>query len=196
MSILKDIFKQMMNGFQYENAGENMPLKHKVVYLDQSPRVAVPVTTEVTAGVKPGNNVRHVALYMGSELPAEMMDYIMETCSSLKHALTVITFQTESTAKAMLKPYEKALKEAGIEMTLATLTGDPIARLKRYLKGHPEIAFLACKETGYLAHSYMNGPKDKSLLPVPVVVVVNKSEEGKLLQETTTAGTQDKSINA
>jgi hypothetical protein len=109
------------------------------------------------------------------------MNYAIETCSNLKHELTVVTFQTENTARALLASYEQALQLANIDLKLVALTGDPISRLTRYLKSHPEIAFLACKDTGYLGHRYVNGQKDKNLLPVPVVVVVTK--EGEAAQQ-------------
>jgi hypothetical protein len=178
MSKLKNILKQMLNGFEHANAGEFMTMRQKAVHLNNAPVYAKPVSVEaITSDASEGGNRRRVGLFMGSELPEEVMNYTIQTCANLKHDLTVITFQTENTARALLKNYEQALLEAGISMKLKALTGDPISRLARYLKGHPEIAFLACKDTGYLAHRYINGPKDKNLLPVPVVVVVTKQGE-------------------
>jgi hypothetical protein len=178
MSKLKNILKQMLNGFEHANAGENLTMRQKAAHLNNAPVYAKPVNVEAMtfdADAKSGR--RRVALFMGSELPGEVMDYVIQTCANLKHDLTVITFQTENTARALLRNYEQALLDQGISMKLKALTGDPISRLSRYLKSHPEIAFLACKDTGYLAHRYINGPKDKNLLPVPVVVVVTKQGE-------------------
>ena len=178
MSKLKDILKHMMNGFEHSTAGEYMTMRQKAAHLDNAPVYAKPVNVKTTVyEANSGSKRRRIALFLGSELPAEVMEYVIQTCTNLKHELTVITFQTENTARALLKGYEPALAEANIDFKLAPLTGDPIARLNRYLKSHPEIAFLACKDNGYLAHSYINGPKDKNLLPVPVVVVVTKQGE-------------------
>ena len=191
MSKLKNILKQMLNGFEHANAGENLTMRQKAAHLNNAPVYAKQVDVEsITFEPSSGSNRRRVALFMGSELPGEVMDYVIQTCANLKHDLTVITFQTENTARALLKNYEQALLDAGISMKLKALTGDPISRLSRYLKGHPEIAFLACKDTGYLAHRYVNGPKDKNLLPIPVVVVVTKRGEAEqqLEKETQQSG--------
>lgn len=187
MSILKDILKRMGKGFEHAYSGENMSLKQKEKYLNNSSVYAKPVNVEaITFEASNGSNRRHVALFLGSELPAALMDYVIQTCTTLKHELTVITFQTEKTARNLLKLYEKNMQDAGIELTLVALTGDPISRLTRYLKGHPEIAFLACKDTGYIGHRYINGPKDKNLLPIPVVVVESKDgKEAKQLETNT-----------
>jgi len=177
MSTLKNILQQMMNGFEHANAGEYMSLRQKAAHLNNAPANATPVTKTTSFDANVGSKRRRVALFIGSELPGVIMDYVIQTCVNLKHELTVITFQTENTTRALLKCYEPALTDAGIDMDLVALTGDPIARLNRYLKSHPEIAFLACKDTGYLAHRYMDGPKDKNLLPVPVVVIETKQGE-------------------
>jgi hypothetical protein len=190
MSKLKDILKQMLNGFEHANAGENLTMRQKAAHLNNAPVYAKPVNVKPIGFDKSRDSGRRrVALFMGSELPSEVMDYTIQTCANLKHDLTVITFQTENTARALLKNYEQALLDAGINMKLKALTGDPITRLARYLKGHPEIAFLACKDTGYLANRYINGPKDKNLLPVPVVVVVTKQgEAAQQLEKETQSG--------
>jgi len=45
-----------------------------------------------------------------------------------------------------------------------------------YLRRHPEVAFLACKDFGYLGRSYLNGTERQNALPVPVVIVASRSE--------------------
>ena len=187
MSKLIDIFKRIGEGLQHAHAAEYMTITQKGRQLDNASVYVKPVSVQtVVFDNETKDNRRRVGLFMGSELPAGIMTYAIDTCVSLKHELTVITFQTENTARALLKSYEQALKAANIDLKLVALTGDPISRLTRYLKSHPEIAFLACKDTGYLGHRTMNGPKDKSLLPVPVVVVVTKEGEAakQLDQET------------
>jgi hypothetical protein len=61
-------------------------------------------------------------------------------------------------------------------MEMVVLSGEPISGLKRYLRGHPEVAFVACKEAGYLGRSYLNGSQANNALPVPVVVVAASTE--------------------
>jgi len=178
MSKLKDILKRIGNGLEHAYAGENLSMTKKGRQLNNAPLYVTPVNVKaITNNDDNKDKRRRVGLFMGSELPAGLMNYAIETCASLNHELTVITFQTENTAHAILKSYEKVLQEANIDLKLVALTGDPIKRLTRYLKTHPEIAFLACKDTGYLGHRYINGPKDKNLLPVPVVVVMTKEGE-------------------
>ena len=179
MSKLKNILKQMLDGFEHANAAEYLTMSQKSAQLSKSTAqvYATPVTVETITHDAGSNSRRRVGLFLGNQLPSEVMEYVIQTCISLKHELTVITFQTEKTARALLNGYEKALRDAGIDMKLVALNGDPISRLSRYLKSHPEIAFLACKDAGYLGHRYISGTRDTSLLPVPVVVVVTKEGE-------------------
>jgi hypothetical protein len=182
MSKLKNILKRIGDGLENAHAGENLGATQKGRQLNNAPVCVKPVNVQaITNNDGNTDNRRRVGLFMGSELPAGLMNYAIETCSNLKHELTVVTFQTENTARALLASYEQALQLANIDLKLVALTGDPISRLTRYLKSHPEIAFLACKDTGYLGHRYVNGQKDKNLLPVPVVVVVTK--EGEAAQQ-------------
>ena len=180
MKALTKAMKQMLDALAYAHAGEHLSQKEKHAILGEELEVLKNTGSQVFEPTKARNssNVRRVALYLGSELPAEVMDYIIDTCSSLGHELTVLTFQARSSAKELLHPYSKAIESAGIDIDIETLRGEPISGLSRYLRSHPEIAFLACKESGYLGRSYMMGTQRKDALPVPVVVIAS-TEEGK-----------------
>jgi hypothetical protein len=106
------------------------------------------------------------------------MDYVIETCSRMRHELTVLTFQSGNSARALLDPYRDALVTAGVDMQVESLTGEPLTGLRRYLRSHPEVAFLACKDAGYLGRSYLYGSQShkKNYLPVPVVVITTAAE--------------------
>jgi hypothetical protein len=104
------------------------------------------------------------------------MEYVVQTCARLRHDLTVLTFESENTARAQLDPHQKALDDAGVEMKLVALSGDPQRGLARYLRSHPEVAFLVCKDSGYLGRRYLHGRGGKNALPVPVVIVASASE--------------------
>ena len=174
MKPLTNALKKMLSGLAHADAGEYLTPRQKAAYL-QNTNVNVvnsdeppPVLSE--KAVK--KTRRRVAMYMGSTLPAKMMDYVIETCSSLEHDLTVLTFETGPVSSALLEPYMKQLEERGIALETAKLSGEPIAGLARYLRNHSEIAFMTCKDTGYLGRSYINGTQARNALPVPVVVVV------------------------
>ena len=127
--------------------------------------------------MRKGSTARRIALYLGNELPPEVMDYVIQTCARVQHELTVLTFETENCARALLEPHRKALEAAGVDMKLVVLSSEqPIAGLKRYLRSHPEVAFLACKDTGYLGRSYLSGTRNQNSLPVPVVVVTTQAQ--------------------
>jgi len=178
MKALTNALKQMLDALAHQHAGEHMSMKGKDIVLEDqlddfngtSSKVFEPVK------VRASSNMRRVALYMGSELPSEVMDYVIETCSRLGHELTVLTFQSSGVGKALLSPYQEALEAAGVEMEMVTLKGDSVTGLARYLRSHPEFAFLACKDTGYLGRSYLKGTQRKDALPVPVVVVTTLDE--------------------
>ena len=174
MTPLTNALKKILNGLAHADAGEYLTPRQKAAYL-QSTDVNIvnsdeppPILSE--KAVK--STRRRVAMYMGSTLPAKMMDYVIETCSSLDHDLTVLTFETNPVSSALLEPYMKQLEERGIALETVKLSGEPISGLARYLRSHSEIAFMACKDTGYLGRSYINGTQAKNTLPVPVVVVV------------------------
>ena len=172
MKKLTKTVKKMLDALAYADAAEYLTPREKNRILAQNPgtiRQAPPIPEPVKA--ETGSSARRVALYLGNELPAEVMSYAIQTCARLRHELTVLTFEPETIGDAMLEPHRGAFKDAGIDMRLVTLTGEPMSGLARYLRGHPEIAFLVCKESGYLGHSYMNGTQRKNALPVPVVVV-------------------------
>ena len=168
--------KRMLNALAFADAGEGLSLSQKTHYLNRNPgaKNAIPATTP--APIQATGERQQVALYMGSELPADMMHYVVQTCGRLKHGLTVLTFQTDSAARALLNPYADELAQAGITMKTVLLTGDPVSGLARYLRRHPEVAFLACKETGYLGRSFLNGTQPQDVLPVPVVLVATHEE--------------------
>ena len=163
--------KRMLNALAFADAGEYLTLRQKTECLEQKPGASNAIQATTPTPVHPTSERQQVALYMGSELPADMMHYVVQTCGRLKHGLTVLTFQTDGAARALLSPYTDELAAAGINMKTILLTGDPVSGLARYLRRHPEVAFLACKETGYLGRSFLNGTQPQDILPVPVVLV-------------------------
>ena len=177
MKPLTDALKKMLNGLASADAAEYLTPRQKLAYFDDTEFKVVqtdepaPVLSETS---KTASTRRRIAMFMGSELPAAMMDYVIQTCSSLDHDLTVLTFESPSVSNALLEPYADTLAGSGINIRIARLSGRPIPGLARYLRGHPEIAFLACKDSGYLGRSYMNSTQPKNALPVPVVVVVTQ----------------------
>ena len=170
------------------HAGEYLTQREKSRILAQAPGsiekeqvVAEPVE------INKGSTTRRIALYVGNELPPEVMDYVIQTCARLQHELTVLTFETENYARDMLEPHQKALEEAGVNMKLEILHSEqPFAGLKRYLGSHPEIAFLTCKDTGYLGRGYLNGTRNQNSLPVPVVVVTARTQTSREAVHNTT----------
>jgi hypothetical protein len=177
MKPLTDALKKMLNGLASADAGEYLTPRQKAAYFENTEFKVVHADEPapvLSAATTPASARRHIAMYMGSELPASMMDYVIDTCSSLEHDLTVLTFESGSVSDALLEPYTGSLAAKGIDMEIVKLSGEPIPGLARYLRGHPEIAFMACKDTGYLGRNYMNSTQAKNALPVPVVVVVTQ----------------------
>jgi len=178
MKALTNALKQMLDALAHQHAGEHLNMQGKDAVLEDQLGNFDNSSSKVFEPVKArsNNNIRRVALYMGSELPPEVMDYVIETCARLGHDLTVLTFQSLGAGRALLRPHYDALNEAGVEMKIEVLTGDSVTGLARYLRSHPEFAFLACKDSGYLGRSYLKGTQRKDALPVPVVVVTTLDE--------------------
>jgi hypothetical protein len=190
MKKLTKTVKKMLDALAYADAGENMTVRDKTQLLNKVPGeiAKAPVRASRARGAA-GRNAQRVALYMGSELPPEVMDYVIQTCARLKHELTVLTFGPENAGRALLQPHEEALRAAAIDMKLVSLSGETVTGLNRYLRSHPEIAFLACKDSGYLGRSYLMGIQQKNALPVPVVVVT--TQKGNEATQDHSAADQD-----
>ncbi len=173
MTKLTTEIKRMLNAMAAADAGEFLTLSQKARYLD--PAADAPAAPVAADSTQPARPRRQVALYMGSELSAEVMQYVAQTCARLKHGLTVLSFQSEASARAMLAPYADTLAAADIGLRLEILSGDIMGGLARYLRRHPEVAFLACNETGYLGRGLLNGTQRQDTLPVPVVLIASRA---------------------
>ena len=158
--------KRMLNALAYANAGELLPSrqKYRVIAGGNAPVAAIEPSPTVKAGPQ-------IGLYLGSELPSDVMQYVIQTCTRLKHGLTVLTFQSESDARTLLKAYQTELDDAHIGVQLSVLSGEPPAALVHALRKRPEIAFLICNESGYLGRSLLKGIVRQEAFPVPVVMV-------------------------
>lgn len=174
---LPEEIQRMLNALAFADAGEGLTQNQKERYLKHVTAAAVTTAAEQ---VRPASSRPQVALYIGSELSAEIMSYVVQTCSRLKHGLTVLTFQSDSSAQALLSPFADTLADAGINLQLEILSGDPISGLARYLRRHPEVAFLACNETGFLGRGLLNGSQRRDALPVPVVLVASRGSSAQI----------------
>lgn len=163
---LNDQIKRMLNALAYANQGENLTARQKRrgVAGGTTPTIAKQTTPVQKSGPQ-------IGLYLGSELPPEVMRYVLETCSRLKHGLTVLTFQSEPDARALLKPYQTEIEQARIGVELNVLSGEPPAALVQALRKRAEIAFLVCNESGYLGRGLLKGIVRQDAFPVPVVMV-------------------------
>lgn len=161
--------QRMLNALAYANAGDYLTLWQKDRVLAGS---TVPAT--LPEPVTPPATGPQVGLYLGSELPADVMQYVIQTCSRLRYGLRVLTFQPQNEAEALLAPYREALAAAGIRMELVLLAGEPPAVLIDALRKHPDVAFLICNESGYLGHSLLKGSVRRDAIPVPVVLVASR----------------------
>ena len=158
--------KRMLNALAYANAGELLPArkKYRVIAGGTAPTPVIEPVPTAKAGPQ-------IGLYLGSEVSSDMMQYVMQTCTQLKHGLTVLTFQSEADARNLLKPYQTELENAHIGVQLNVLSGEPPAALVHALRKRPEIAFLICNESGYLGRSLLKGLVRQDAFPVPVVMV-------------------------
>lgn len=180
MKALTRTLKTMLDALAHEDAGEFLTPRQKAAVLGQtsnasSTQTVAPVVPEAAPASR-----RRVALFTGSELPIDVIDYVTQTCSRLQHDLTVLTFESESTMQALIEPHRERMEASGIDIRLVSLAGNTISQLTRYLGNHPEIAFLACKESGYLGRSYLTGNQQKNAIPVPVVVIVERKKAAGL----------------
>ena len=165
MKLTQDI-RRMLNALAYANTGENLTRRQKDRALAGSAAPAALPTPSTPAAAGP-----LIGLYLGSELPADVMQYVIQTCSRLRHGLRVLTFRSANEAEALLAPHREALAAAGIRTELSLLAGEPPAALVHALRKRPDVAFLICNETGYLGRSLLTGSMRRDAIPVPVVLV-------------------------
>lgn len=165
MKLTQDI-RRMLNALAYANTGENLTRRQKDRALTGSAAPAAQPAPSTPTATGP-----QIGLYMGSELPADVMQYVIQTCSRLRHGLRVLTFRSANEAEALLAPHREALAAAGIRTELSLLAGEPPAALVHALRKRPDVAFLICNETGYLGRSLLTGSMRRDAIPVPVVLV-------------------------
>ena len=173
--ILTAEIKRILDAMAFADVGEFLSTGQKTHYLNEAAGVAI--APAVAEQARPAGPRPQVALYVGSELSADVMDYVIQTCARLKHGLTVLTFQPESDARSLLDPYTETLANAKINLQLEMLSGEPVSGLTRYLRRHADVAFLACNETGYLGRGLRNSTQRLEAFPVPVVLVTSRSND-------------------
>ena len=116
-------------------------------------------------------------------------------CIRDRHDLTVLSFESEHVAQELLAPYREVLDAEEIDIRLVSLGGNSISQLAHYLSNHPEISFLACKESGYLGSSYVTINQKKNEMPVPVVVIVER-KDAAFMPDSGAAGKADSARTA
>jgi hypothetical protein len=165
MKLTQEI-KRMLDALALANAGDNLTRRQKS-------RLIAGKSAPLSKMEAPAAKIQQpqVGLYLGSELSAEVMQYVVQTCTRLKHGLSVLSFQAESEVQALLAPYQDTLAEHGIEMRVSILTGEPPAALVHALRRRPDVAFLICNESGYLGRGLIQGTVRQDSMPVPVVLV-------------------------
>ena len=165
MKLTQDI-QRMLNALAYANAGENLSRRQKDRALTGSAAPAAQPAPSTPTATRP-----QIGLYLGSELPADVMQYVIQTCGRLRHDLRVLTFRSANEADALLAPHRETLAAAGIHTELSLLVGEPPAALVHALRKRPDVAFLICNESGYLGRSLLTGSIRRDAIPVPVVLV-------------------------
>jgi len=160
--------KRMLDALALANAGDNLTRRQKSRLIAGKP---APVSKTEAPVAKP--QLPQVGLYLGSDLSADVIHYVLQTCTRLKHGLTVLSFQSEIEVETLLAPYRDALIEAAIEVRVAILSGEPPAALVHALRRRPEVAFLICNESGYLGRGLIKGTVRQDSMPVPVVLVAS-----------------------
>ena len=169
--------KKILNGFAFADVGEHLTARQKYKALATTPKVAVAEPAAPVVQIRP-----QVALYLGSEISAEIIQYTEQTCARLQHGLTVLTLQSEESARAQLAPYMDPLNAAGIELRLVCMKGDPLNVLADTLRRRPEVAFLICSEDGYFGHNLLNRANRAGGMPIPVVLVASSDSAASLAQ--------------
>ena len=176
MNLTNEI-KRMLNALAYAHAGENLTRRQKTRSIASTQVKAAPAAPVAKVAIRP-----QVGLYLGAEVSADVMQYAVQTCSRLRHGLTVLTFQPEEEAQALLAPYQAMLNDAGIELNVVALTGEPPAALAQALRRRTEVAFLICNESGYFGHGVLNNAQRNGGMPVPVVLIA--ASDAPALQST------------
>jgi hypothetical protein len=174
--------QRILNGLASAHAGDYLSRRQKDAVLAGMPPVSRADETVAPAATAERT---HIALYLGSELPEEVMLYALRTCARMRYGLTVLTLQARKDAEALLDSHQQALAEAGIVPRLVTLSSEPTRALAQALRRRPEIAFLVCNESGYLGRSLLNGAQH--VMPVPVVLVSQNTAQGDAADASATA---------
>lgn len=191
MKFLRETLQTMQKGLAHQHSGEYMRYSEKVkAVADVDARaqaLQIQSSDQKVSEKKEKLQRKKVAMYLGGDLPASLINYVIDTCESLKHDLVVLTFEPVAAAEAQLKQYEDKITSCNITVAKQKLKGSSLKELESYLRKHPEIAFLACKDTGFLGRNYLSGSQVKISLPTPVVVIAegnsaSTSSDEKIVQ--------------
>lgn len=163
--------QRLFNALSFANVGESLTLTQKTRALSGTPESPRATAANTATAPASATSRSQVGLYLGSELPVNVAQYVLQTCARLQHGLTVFSFQSERDIDNLLAPHRAALAEANIAVRVVALSGDPSKVLGSTLKRRPDIAFLVCNESGFLGNRLTRGAMSPESLPVPVVLV-------------------------
>ncbi len=175
--------KKCLDALAYADAGEMLSGvdKDRVLGIPAKPGPAAPATTPVSprpaAKVTPLPGLTHqVGVYLGATLDPAVVRYAADTCREMNAALTIVTFQSETTARELLEPHLSELSRAGVVWRIARLQGEPSSSLARYLRHERRMLFLVCSETGFLGHEMRGGGGRRMDLGLPIVLVTAEDQ--------------------
>jgi hypothetical protein len=175
--------KKALAALAYADAGEMLPGvdKDQVLGISAKPGSAAPATTPVSprpaAKVTPLPGLTHqVGLYLGATLDPAVVRYASDTCREMNAALTIVTFQSENTARELLEPHLSELGRACVVWRIARLQGEPRSSLTRYLRHERRMLFLICSEAGFLGHEMLGGGSRRMDLGLPIVLVTAEDQ--------------------
>lgn len=164
--------QRMLSALAYAHAGDYLSLRQKArVLSSQSPKAGQQERLPAPSPAETSPQHKRIALYLGSELPAETLEYVSQTCLRLECNLIVFTLQDAATCDALIAPLRARLEAAGHTVHCAPIRGEPEQALAAVLRRHPEVAFLVCHATGYLGPRLLARSGIGAPLPVPVVLI-------------------------
>jgi hypothetical protein len=134
---LNDDLKKILNGLAYQDAGEMLPIRDKIKYLDNSPTAGQAISRADPQIISNAVD-QHIALICDGREHGVSIDYAIETCSRLEGKMDLLIH--DSAELKDTRALEMRIRSAGIHCQSIQLGAKPMQRIQQYLLGTAPVA--------------------------------------------------------
>lgn len=174
MKKLSDSMKRILSGLAYQDAGEFLPMRQKMMVLGTGPDTRQKSTAPRLTAVREPASQRIGLISDGRGLAAPL-DYAIDACT--RHSATLDLLIHGAVDAANLSALDYRLRGAGVGYHRIQLGTNPIQHITDYVCNHPSVIFLLARTDDSAAKVLVEKvmPRRGGLVPVPLVFIHDQS---------------------